>query len=99
MPPQHMLDEMFGNTGVPRCRLPVLQDDIIHHAEGRHQFRSRALRQQRPWRIGYLYNQRPSRGNALMEPADVFGEQGIEMTRHPLRRWLPVQTLECVFFR
>ena len=59
MTPQHVLDEAFCDSRVVRgC-------DVIHHPERRHQFRPRSLREQRPWRIGYLNHQAPTRRGAL----------------------------------
>jgi hypothetical protein len=57
MTPQHVLDEALRDVRVCRYRLAVLENDVIHHSERRHQFRPRALRQQGPRRIGYFYNQ------------------------------------------
>ena len=99
MTPHHVLDEMFRDVRVPKglgIGLTVLQHDIIHHSERRHQFGTCSLREQRLRRIGYLHNKSPIRPGVFSQATDMFGLQRIKMAGHPLGRF-SAQALGSVF--
>lgn len=98
MTPQNVLDEAFGDNCVVGGCAAVFQHDVIHHSEPRHQFRPGALREQRTRGIGYLHHQAPIGPGVPAELPDMFGQQGIKMAGHPLRR-LTAQKLASVLLR
>ncbi len=92
---EHVLDEALGDSRVVRDSAAVFQDDEIHHAECRHQFRPGTLRHQGMGRVGYLHYQTPTGRGAFTEPPDVFREQRIKLAGDPLGR-MTVQPLAGV---
>ena len=84
MPFQYVFHESLGYTGVAG-RVLTAQDYEIDQPKRGHQFRARALGEQRLSRVRHFHDQQLSWFTLLFQPPDVLRQQGIEVTRHPYR--------------
>lgn len=88
MPFEHVIDKALGEVCVRLVaarQLAVLKNHVIDHGQRRYQLRPRALRQQRPVRVGYFDHQQLAGLARLAETLHVLGEQRIELAGDPAR--------------
>lgn len=71
MPLEYVFDKTSADIGVNAWAL-IAQHHQVHHRQGRHQFRPRALAQQWPRRICHFHQQQPPWLAYLGQPADMF---------------------------
>jgi hypothetical protein len=87
VPLEYVFDKPSAHIGV-KARALIAQHHQVHHRQGRHQFRPRALAKQWLRRICHFHQQQPPWLPCLGQPPDMFRQQRIEMTGYP--RWYPV---------
>lgn len=90
---EDVLGETPGEIGV-RCVGGLTQYDKIDDRQCRYQFSPCALGKKRKRRVGHFHHQRLPRLARLRQPANVFGEQRIEMSGHPAGRTISQPVFE-----